>query len=325
MMKRRTLIAGLGSAAAWSVVARGQQSSVPVIGVLWLGDQTPLFLAAFRRGLAEAGFIEGRNISIEFRFLGDGLSQLPDAVADLMRRRVSVIATPGSTPVSLAAKAATNTIPIVFGNASNPVEVGLVESLSSPGANVTGFSEMNGEVWSKRFGLLRSLAPPAEHLALLVNPKNQLSEFFVRDARAAAASMGEHIDVISATNAIEIDAAFADAAQKRIDALLLLPDALFFVNRAKVIALAARGAIPTAYWDRTFPIDGGLLSYGSNLEEMYRQVATYVGRILKGEKPANMPVARATKFELVINAKTAKALGRDIPPTLFALADEVIE
>ena len=324
-MRRREFIAGLGSAAAWPVVARAQ---TPVIGLLDSGspESSADFVAAFRKGLGETGYADGRNVTIEFRYALREVDRMPELAADLVRRRVAVIATPGSTPASLAAKAATTTIPVVFGVGSDPVQVGLVANLNRPGGNVTGYSEMNTEVGPKRFALLHEFAlPPAAPFGVFVNPKNPLADFAVKEAQAAVATLGRPLEVVAAGTDGDFEVAFASLKQKRVVAFVVAPDTLFGQRRDQVIALAARGALPANYWDPMFPKAGGLMSYGSTVAESYRQVGIYVGRILHGDKPADLPVVQPTKFQLVINLKTAKTLGLEVPQTLLATADEVIE
>jgi putative tryptophan/tyrosine transport system substrate-binding protein len=326
-MRRREFIAGLGGAAAWPLAAMAQQATIPVIGFLESGasQTTPHLAAAFRQGLSETGYVEGRNLTIQYGFAEGQPDRLPLLAADLVRQKVAVIVAPGSTPGAKAAKAATSTTPIVFSLATDPVEMGLVASLNRPGGNATGYSEMNTEVGPKRFGLLHELVPHARHFGVLVNPKNVLTEFAIREAQAAAVTIGRPIEVLAASTEGDIDTVFAGLMQKQVDALVVTPDPLFTQHRDRVTALAARHAVPAAYWDPIFPKGGGLMSYGSSVAEGYRQVGLYVGRILKGEKPADLPVLRPTKFELVINLETAKALGLTIPETLLATADEVIQ
>jgi putative tryptophan/tyrosine transport system substrate-binding protein len=326
-LRRREFITGLGgAAAAWPVVARAQQPAMPVIGVLLTGaEPPPQLIAAFSRGLAETGYVEGRNVKIEYSRALPEYDRLRELAADLVRRRVTVIAAPGSTPAALAAKASGTTIPIVFSIGGDPVQLGLVAAFNRPGGNVTGFSEMATEVGPKRFGLLHQLVPKAERFAALVNPKNALAEFDIKESQSAAAAIGRAVEIFSAADDDELDAAFASFIAKRIDALLVTPDALFFQRRVQIAALAARLAMPAAYWDRAFPEAGGLMSYGSSVADSFRQVGIYTGRILKGERPGDLPVLQPTKFELVINLKTAKALGLTIPETLLAIADEVIQ
>jgi putative ABC transport system substrate-binding protein len=323
-MNRREFIAGLG-AAAWPVVACAQ---TPVVGLLDSGspETSADFLAAFRKGLGETGYAEGRNVTIEFRYARRDVDRMPELAADLVRHRVAVIATPGGTPASLAAKAATTTIPIVFSVGSDPVQVGLVANLNRPGGNLTGYSEMNTEVGPKRFALLHEFAlPHGAPFGVLVNPKNSLTRFAVKEAQVAVATLGRPLEVVAAETDSDLEEAFANLKQKRVVALVITPDALFAQRRDQVIALAARGSLPASYWDPLFPKAGGLMSYGSTIAESYRQVGIYVGRILHGDKPADLPVAQPTKFEFVINLKTAKALGLTVPETLLATADEVIQ
>ena len=325
-MRRREFIAGLGSAAAWPVVAAAQRAAVPVVAVLIGGDLTPEQRAAFARGLAETGYVEGRNVAIEYHDRGGDLEGVLRKLADnLARQRVAVIATPGSLPAAVAAKAVTRAIPIVFGIGSDPVEGGLVESFSHPGANVTGYTEMQADVVSKRLGLLHTLAPNSARFGVLIDPHSPIGEIVAREALAAAKAIGKPIEVFSMDDDAAFEGFFSNLPHSRIDALLLSPGSFFFVRRHRVIELADRHRVSVAYWLREFPEAGGLMSYGSSIQEMDRQVGIYVGRILKGEKPADLPVVRATKFELVINAKAAKALGLTIPETLLATADEVIQ
>jgi putative tryptophan/tyrosine transport system substrate-binding protein len=326
-MRRRDFIASLGAAAAWPFAARAQQPIMPVIGFLESSssEATPHLLPAFRQGLSETGYVEGRNLTVEYRFAEGRPDRLPVLAAELVRQKVAIIVAPGSTPGAKAAKAATSTIPIVFSLATDPVQMGLVASLNRPGGNATGYSEMNTEVGPKRFGLLHELVPQARHFGLFVNPKNVLTEFAVREAQAAALTIGRPIEVLAASAEGDIDAVFASLMKKQVDALVVTPDPMFTQRRDQVTGLAARHAVPAIYWDPIFPKVGGLMSYGSSVAEGYRQVGVYVGRILKGEKPGDLPVQQPTKFELVINLKTAKALGLTIPETLLATADEVIQ
>jgi len=323
-VKRRTFIAALGSAAAWPYVIAAQQ--VPVVGYLYSGSPaSPLLLAAFHKGLGETGHIEGQNVTVEYRWANNAFDQLPGLAADLVRRRVNVIATPGSSQAALAAKAATATIPIVFSTGVDPVQAGLVASLNRPGGNVTGVNYMQTQLASKQLGLLHELLPRAKRFAVLVNPNNPIVfATTIPELRAAASSIEVQVEVLRASNHDEIDDAFARILQMRIEALLVSPGQLFS-DRVEFTALAARRAVPTLYHDREFAEVGGLISYGSSLADQYRETGTYTGRVLNGEKPINMPVVQATKFELVINLKTAKGLGLEIPPQLLARADEVIE
>ena len=312
----------------WSKVIRAAnitQPAMPMIGLIDVGrNAAGANIAAFQKGLAEAGYIEGRDVTIEYRPIAEEV-RLPEVAADLVRRRVAVIVAPGSTPAALAAKAATAAIPVVFGVADDPVQIGLVASLNRPGGNVTGFTEMNTEVWSKRLEILRVLVPTAERFGVLINPNNPLTQFGITRSKSGGCDQRATIEQVSARSDTEIESAFASLVNNHIDGLLVTPDPLFMSRRADVVALAARYSLPAAYWDRAFPETGGLISYGSRVTDMYEQVGVYAGRILKGEKPSDLPIVRATKFELVINLKTAKALGLEVPPQLLALADEVIE
>jgi putative tryptophan/tyrosine transport system substrate-binding protein len=327
-MRRRQFISLLGSAAAaWPLAAHAQQAALPVVGFVYpsVPELSAGIVAAFRKGSNETGFVEGRNVTIEFRFGYNDITQLPKLAADLVDRRVAVIATPGSTPSALAAKAATATIPIVFGIGPDPVEIGLVASLNRPGGNITGITSMNAELGAKRLGLLHELLPSAVRFAVLVNPNNRNAEPLTRDAQATASAIGREIEIFAASSAREIDAAFVSLLQKRADALQVSPDPLFDSRRVQLVTLATHHRLPTIYSFRENVEIGGLASYGSSAAERDRQVGIYAGRILKGEKPADLPVIRADKFEFVINLQTARVLGLDVSPTLLALADEVIE
>jgi putative ABC transport system substrate-binding protein len=329
-MHRRSFLTLLGTsaaAAAWPLAAKAQQPAVPVVGYLDSGSAEPSAnrLAAFRKGLSETGYVEDRNVAIEFRWAHNDYDRLPELAADLVRRRVAIIATPGSTPAALAAKAATTTIPIVFSGGGDPVLFGLVASLNRPGGNVTGINSMNAELMGKRLGLLHELLPGARRFAVLVNPTNPNSEYMIMDAQAAAATRGRQIEVLTASTNRDIDAAFTSLMQKGVDALLVTTDPFFANRRVQLQSLATRHAVPSIFSIREFAEAGGLMSYGSSFTDHYRQAGIYVGRILKGEKPADLPVMQPTKFEFVINLQTARTLGLEIPPTLLALADEVIE
>ena len=328
-MKRREFITLLGgAAAAWPIAARAQQSAMPVVGYIYAGSRGPStnLAEAFRKGLRETGYIEGQNVAIEYRWADNVLDRLPELAADLVRRQVAVIATPGSAAAALAAKAATAKIPIIFGIGIDPIQAGLVASLNRPGGNVTGVSYMQAELAAKQIGLLHELLPEATRFAVLVNPTNPLvTGPIVTDLEAATSAIGGQIEVHPASTIRDIDTAFGRLIQKRADALLVSPGPLFGNRRVQLATLAARHALPTMYYDREFAEVGGLMSYGTSLSDQYRQTGIYTGRALKGERPADLPVLRATNFEFVINLQTAKTLDLDIPPTLLARADEVIE
>jgi putative ABC transport system substrate-binding protein len=326
-MRRREVITLLGSAAAaWPLAARAQQASMPVIG--WLGSGSPgpsaPSVTVFRQGLAEAGYVEGRNVAIEYRWAEGQYDRLPALAAELVRGQVAVIvATP--IPAALAAKAATGTIPIVFSAAADPVNLGLVGSLARPGGNATGVNFFQAELSAKQLGLLRELRPNAARIGVLVNPANANVEGLTKDVTAAAAALGIEIEIVRARDSREIEEAFATLVHNNAGALLVGADSFFFNRRVQLATLAARHAIPAVFFNREFAEAGGLMSYGSSLSEMNRQLGVYTGRILKGAKPDELPVVQSTKFELVINLPTAKALGLEIPPMLLAHADEVIE
>jgi putative ABC transport system substrate-binding protein len=326
-MRRRAFIAGIGGVAVWPLAARAQQPPMPVIGFLFAGSEAaPPLLAAFRNGLAETGYVEGRNVAVEYRWANNELDRLPELAADLVRRRVAVITTPGSYQAALAAKAASATIPIVFSTGVDPVRAGLVSTFNRPGGNVTGLNYMQAELATKQLALLHELLPRATRFAVLVNPDNPVvTGSAIGELKEAASNIGVQIRFIRASNSGEIDAAFADISGERIEGLLVTPGPLFGNRRLQLTGLAAQNAIPTMFYDREFAEAGGLASYGSSLADQYRQTGIFTGRVLSGEKPADMPVQQPTKFELVINLKTAKELGLDVPHTLLARADEVIE
>jgi len=325
-LRRRQFITLLSSAAAWPVAARAQQPAMPVIGYLNFGspESDASRLTGLRRGLNETGYVEGRNLVIEYRWAGNQANRLPALAADLVQLRVAVIVAPG-LPSTLAAKAATTSIPIVFGVGADPVHFGLVASLNRPGGNLTGFNAFNAELGAKGLALLHELVPSTATIGFLENPNNPIFELTTRDLLAAAPVAGLKVQILKASTDREIDAAFVSLVQARIGALLVSGDVFFNSRIEQLIALAARHAIPTMYLFHEFVVAGGLISYGSSLIETYRQVGLYTGRILKGEKPADLPVIQATKLELTINLRTAKALGLQIPDKLLALADEVIE
>jgi putative ABC transport system substrate-binding protein len=326
-MTRRAFIMLLGGAAGvWPLTASAQQATIPIVGYLYAGEPEPSanFVAAFRKGLHEAGYVEGRNVAIEYRFARNENDRLPELAADLVRHRVTVIATPGSLVASLAAKAATTSIPIVFQTAADPVQMGLVASLNRPGGNATGIGTMTAELGAKRFELLHELLPSAERFAALVTPTQNV-DFTTKELYATASSLGKQIEIFQAGNNREIDSAFARLVQSRINALIVNPGPLFNNRRVQIVTLAAHHRLPAIYTDRPYAEAGGLMTYGSNVTDQVRQVGIYTGRILNGEKPADIPVLRASKFEFIINLQTARTLGLEIPPMLLARADEVIE
>ena len=327
-MRRREFITLIGgTAAVWPLAARAQQQTMPVIGYLNLGspESDASRLTGLRRGLNQSGYVEGRNLVIEYRWAGNQANRLPDLAADLVQLRVAVIVSPGSLS-ALAAKGATTSIPIVFVVGNDPVQLGLVASLNRPGGNLTGINSFAVELGAKGLALLHELMPSTATIGFLENPNNRIfAAYYERDVLTAATVIGIKIQILSASTDREIDAAFVSLIQARTGALLVGGD-VFFNNRIdQIVELAARHAIPTMYHYREFVVAGGLISYGSSLMDAYRQVGLYTGRILKGEKPADLPVIQATKLELIINLKTAKALGLPIPDKLLSLADDVIE
>jgi putative ABC transport system substrate-binding protein len=328
-IRRREFITLLGGAAGvWPFAARAQQPALPLIGFINGGsaDSASDRARAFRKGLGQAGYVEGQNVTVEYHWLDGQYDRVPALVADLARRRVAVIATPGSTPVAIAAKAATATIPIVFGVGQDPVKLGLVASLARPGGNATGVNSFVQEIDAKRLGLLHDLVPKAVRVAVLVNPTAPAgAEAESRDVREAARAIGLQIQVLNASTSHEIDAAFAGFARERPDALFVAGDAFFSSRRVQLASLAARDRVPAAYGNRVNVEVGGLMSYATDFVVLFRQVGVYTGSILKGAKPADLPVVQSTKFEFVINLQTARLLGIEVPPTLLATADEVIE
>jgi ABC-type uncharacterized transport system substrate-binding protein len=327
-MRRRELLAGLVGVAAARPLAAGAQKGVPVIGFLSSAspDLHASLLQAFREGLRETGYVEGRNVAIEYRWANGQNERLPALAAELVSREVSVIAAPGSTPAVLAAKEATATIPIVFQVGIDPVAAGLVASIARPGGNVTGLTGLNTELGVKRLELLRELVPTANAIALLINPTSSLvSERITRELQSSARALGVQLHIVQASTERDFDPAFATLAQTGVSGLVIAPDALFISRSDQLAALTLRHAVPTITQFREFVAAGGLMSYGGNLTDVYRLCGVYAGRILKGEKPADLPVQQLTKVELIVNLKTARALGLAVPPTLLARADEVIE
>jgi ABC-type uncharacterized transport system substrate-binding protein len=327
-VQRREFITLLGGAAAWPLAARAQQPAMPVVGFLDSRSQDTAVdrLNALRRALKETGYVEGENVTIVYRWAEGRYDRLPELAADLVRRRVAVIAALGGVPSVMAAKAATTTIPVVFLVSEDPVSLGLVASLARPGGNLTGVNFFNAELTAKRLELLRELVPAATRVAVLVNPANaETTESVLRDVAAAARTMGLQIKAFNASTSPEIDAAFASLVRERPDALFVAGDGFFLSRRVQLANLTVRHAIPAAFSVRQYVEAGGLMSYGSDPLDMYRQIGVYTGSILKGAKPADLPVVQSTKFELVINAQTARMLGLNVPPTLLARADEVIE
>ena len=326
-IQRRELIAALGSAATWPLAARAQQAAMPAIGFIrtTTPDDSVKLVEAFRRGLGEVGYVEGRNVVIEYRYAQGQIDRLPALAADLVARRVAVLAATGGTVSARAAKAATTTIPVVFTTGDDPIKTGLVASLSRPGGNLTGVSVFGARLGAKRLALLHELIPAADTVAILLNPKNPDSEDEAKDVQEAARALGIQILVLNAGTENEIDAAFKKLVEQRVRAVMLGADTFFTSQRARIATLSTYLRIPTADSVREFPEAGGLASYGASLAGIYRQAGIYVGRILKGDKPADLPVQLPTAFEFVINLKTAKALGLEVPPSLSARADEVIE
>jgi len=328
-MRRRDFIAGLtGAAAAWPVAAHAQRPAMPVVGFLAAEspDRNTDLSAAFRRGLNEADFIEGRNVAIEYRWANVQLDRLPGLAADLVRRQVAVIAATGNVATVFAAKQATATIPIVFNVGVDPVKAGLVVALNKPGGNITGITSVNTQLGTKWVELMHELLPSATRFALLVNPQDRMNVVdMIMDVQGAATALGLQVEVLYASTSSELDMALAGVVQKQAAALMITPTSLFLDQRTQIATLALRDGVPAIFANRAFPEAGGLMSYGSNWTDTFRHSGIYCGRILKGEKPADLPVEQATQFQFVINLKTAKALRLQIPPTLLALTDEVIE
>ena len=326
-MRRRKFITLLGGAAAWPLAARAQQAGMPVVGLLHPASPDAVLanrLRGLRQGLKEAGFVEGENVTIEQRWAENQMDRLPELAAALVRRQVSVITAFGST-AAFAARAATTTIPIVFGVPDDPVRQGLVSNLARPGGNLTGINFFVAELTAKRLGLLRELVPAATRVAVLVNPTSPEAETTLRDVEPAARALGLQIRVLNASTSREINEAFATFVREQPDALFVAANPFFQTRHVQLAALAARHAVPTAFSVRDYAEAGGLMSYGTDVTDAWRQVGLYTGRILKGEKPADLPVVQSTRFELVINAETARMLGLTVPDKLLATADEVIE
>jgi putative tryptophan/tyrosine transport system substrate-binding protein len=327
-MRRREFVTLIGGVvAAWPLAVRAQQAAAPVIGLLHPGspEANPKFMAEFRKGLGETGYVEGRNVTIEYRWAHGETGRLSELAADLTSGPVTVIAAPGSVAAALAAKAATATIPIVSASGADPVQVGLVAGLNRPGGNVTGITSMNSGLGAKQLGLLHRLLGRDGRFAVLLNPSNPQRESVIAEVQGAVSSMGQQLEILTATTKRDLSPAFSAAVQKRIDALLISADPLFTNSPVQLATLAARHGMPAIYALREFAQAGGLMSYGSNFAELFRQAGIYTGRVLKGEKPADLPILQATKFEFVVNLQTAEALGLEVPATLLALADEVIE
>ena len=327
-MRRREFIIFLGSGAAWSNMARAQQPALPVIGFLHSTSAGPNVgtVSAFREGLKQAGYVDGQNIAIEFRWADGHYDRLPALAMDLVRERVAVIAALGGQASALAAKAATSTIPVVFDTGEDPVKIGLVASFSKPGGNVTGINILTNEIEAKRLGLLHELIPTALTIAVIGHPDTPANnDVVLEDLQTAASALGLKLQILKVRSVLEIDNAFASFNQRRPDALLVMANAFFNSRRNQIVQLAAHQAIPAIYENHLFAMVGGLISYGIDLSEVYRQAGIYIGKILNGTKPADLPVIQPTKLELVINLKTAKELGITVPPQLLARADEVIE
>jgi len=327
IMRRRDFVFGLAGAVAMTLGARAQQPVMPTIGFLSTGTATGLdaYVDGFRKGLAAAGFTEGRNIKVEYRWADNRHDRLPALAADLISQRVAVIVTGGATAAALAAKAATTTIPIVFTVGSDPVKLGLVDSMNRPTGNVTGVSFIANDLVTKQLQLLRAMLSPSSVIGLLVNPSNPNAAFDIERTRTAAASLGLQVHVVNVVAGRDISAAFDEILSARSAALVVLPDTLFIDERKRLAEIAAARKLPAIYSNRLYVKDGGLMSYGSNPTEAFREAGAYTGRLLRGEKPSDLPVVQSVRFELVVNLKAMKALGIELPPALLALADEVIE
>lgn len=326
-MKRRQFMAVLGGAAVAPLVVHAEQAAMPVVGLLHAGSpaENEKRLTAFRRGLADGGFVEGRDVAIDYRWAAGENERLPALAAELVKRQVALIVTPGSTAAAVAAKNATASIPIVFSSGTDPVALGLVKSLSRPGGNATGITSLNAELAAKRLGIFRELAPQVSRYFTLVKPSSELAAPFVQDLERAAAGLSVHVDVLNADTVAEIDAAFAKIPDTAGCGMVFGPEGFFFVNRAHVAALALKRRLPTIFDVRDYVEAGGLSSYGSDYYSVMELTGSYAARVLRGERPADLPVQQATKFEMVINRKTARALGIEVSPTLLATADDVID
>jgi putative tryptophan/tyrosine transport system substrate-binding protein len=327
MIRRREFITLIGATAAWPVAARAQQPNVPMVGFLYSGSPAPAasYVAAFLRTLAEAGYVENKNVAIEYRYADGQYDRLPLLAADLVQRQPAVIVAAPNTNAARAAIDASAGIPIVFNVSDDPVKLGLVASLNRPGGNATGVNSFMSEVVAKRLGLLREFFPGAGRFGAMVNPNAATTEAFVKDFKGAAAILNVQFEIVQARDDREIEVAFATLARNKTDALMVAPDTFFASRNVQIVTFAMRHAIPAVYTVRAYVEHGGLMSYGPSVPDTYRQLAIYVGRILKGAKPADLPVVQATKLDLVINLPTARALGLEVPPTLLARADEVIE
>jgi putative tryptophan/tyrosine transport system substrate-binding protein len=323
-MRRRTFIAALGGAAAWPLVARAQPTPIPLLGVLSGTAMSPPF-AAFPKGLAESGYVENQNVGLIYRWAEGRYDRLPTFATELVQQHVSVIVATGGVQSALAAKAATASIPIVFANGSDPVRFGLVDSLNRPGRNLTGISFFTSSLEGKRLGLLHELVPSASEITFLVNPTTPNADAQLEDVQEAARALGLHLDILRASNEGDVKRAFAALREQKPGGVLVGSDPFFFSSRREIVDFAAQALVPAIYEWREFAEEGGLASYGTNLGDAYRLAGMYAGKILKGERPTDLPVLRSTTFELLINLKTAKALSLEIPPTLLARADEVIE
>jgi putative ABC transport system substrate-binding protein len=327
-MQRRHFITVFGGAAVWPLAAHAQQQALPVVAFVRTGsaDTNARNVAAFRKGLNETGYVEGQNVKVEYSWLDSPYDRLPALIADLVRRQVAVIATVGTSQVALAAKAATTTIPIVFGEGIDPVQLGIVPSLAQPGGNATGIYFLNSETAAKRLRLLHDIVPKAVRIAVLVNPANtNVAKATLRDVQEAAPAIGLNIQILNASTIGEIDAAFATLVRERFDAVFVDGDAFFLSRRTQFVTLTARDRIPATFSLRDYVEVGGLMSYGTDIIDAFRQVGVYTGKILKGAKPAELPVLQSTKFEFAINLQTARALGIEVPRDLLLIADEVID